>query len=63
MTQATVAIKVIKKMKGSGYKKGLDMTALREIKYLREMASIQHPNIVKVGSTLVGDCDAEISSS
>ena len=39
----------IKKIKVGEMKDGLDMTALREVKFLQEM---RHPNIIEVGEDL-----------
>jgi serine/threonine protein kinase len=37
----------IKKIKVGKFKDGLDMSAIREVKYLREL---QHPNVIEVRS-------------
>ena len=39
----------IKKLKVGQFKDGLDMSAIREVKYLREL---KHQNIIEVRSTL-----------
>jgi serine/threonine protein kinase len=36
----------IKKIKVGGFKDGLDMSAIREVKFLQEL---HHPNILEVG--------------
>ena len=40
----------IKKIKVGQFKDGLDMSAIREVKYLREL---RHPNIIEVNDILV----------
>jgi serine/threonine protein kinase len=40
----------IKKIKVGQFKDGLDLSAIREVKYLREL---HHPNVIEVQLTLV----------
>lgn len=40
----------IKKIKVGLFKDGLDMSAIREVKYLQE---IEHPNVIRVSTTFL----------
>lgn len=43
----------IKKIKVGQFKDGLDMSAIREVKYLRE---VHHPNVIEVSRYLLSYC-------
>jgi cyclin-dependent kinase 7 len=40
----------IKKIKMGQFKDGLDLTAIREVKYLQEL---RHPNVIEVNETML----------
>lgn len=40
----------IKKIKMGQFKDGLDLTAIREVKYLQEL---RHPNVIEVNETIL----------
>jgi serine/threonine protein kinase len=44
----------IKKIKVGQFKDGLDMSAVREVKYLREL---HHPNVIEVGTPCTASPD------
>ena len=50
----------IKKIKVGQFKDGLDMSAVREVKYLREL---HHPNVIEVGTPYTASPEHSLSTS